>query len=635
MKEPNIEALVSSQPFYERAISAVAPSWGLTRLQNKIARTLFEYQAAQSNRIFAPKTWGTPAESSKTVRERKVMMWEARDLVENFPDVFTALGKFSNNCAPTEYTPATGNAAYDGLVAEFFHDWCKRADVTGRHSFRKLMQLALEMRPVDGDCGFAIRKTRDGLRLDLVPADRIGNPNEVVMAENYIDGIVVDGHGAPVSYRVFRLTKEGQYTDPEEIACQFFQHYFDPFRSDQYRGVSAFHAVIQTARMAKGIRDAEMVGVKFASQQAALVFNERGSAPTRNLFQQPTNTLPTGQARQDEFTDIGQIKYMATGDRVEIMPSRPGSAFAGFMDDLKAAMADGLDIPKGVLYGTSGYKGPNVRAEFAQADRVWERNRGILADKVLDPIKEKVLLTAIADGVLPMPPAISGESPVQALRRAVRGEWRWPAKMSIDAGRDSAANLNEHRQGILSGQQIAAEQGYDYWATLEQKASEAAKIQELAKRYGVPETAIQLTTSSLPSTPAAAAAAGDNVAASAAKAQAESVPGQAGAVVPGAPVVGADPSIEAFPDVSTEISPLNGAQIEAVISIVEQIRAGAINADAAELLMISAGMAKESAARVAKSVSGMPKPAQAALSRALSFGRGTRVKTLLANFKKT
>jgi len=524
MNEPDLSKIIQNKPFFENALAAVAPSWALSRMQSRVAKQLFEYQAAQSNRLFAPKSWGTPAESSRTVRDRKIMMWESRDLVENFPDIYTALGKFSNNCAPTEFTPATGDAKYDALVAEYFHDWCKRADVTGRHSFRKLMQLALEMRPVDGDCGFALRQSRGAIRLDLIAADRIGNPNATESGENYLDGILVNGDGSPTAYRIFRLTKEGTYTDPEEIKAEYFRHYFDPFRADQYRGVSAFHAVINTARMLKGILDAEMVGSKFASQQAALVFNERASAPTRNLFQPNNSTLPTGQARQDEYSDVGTIKYMATGDRVEVMPSRPGTAFQGFVDHLNQEIARGLDIPFGVLFGTAGYKGPNVRAEFAQADRIWERHRGILSDKVLDPIKEAVILNAIANDELPMPPAISGEKPVQALRRAVRGEWRWPAKMSIDAGRDSAANLNEHRQGILSGQQIAAEQGYDYFTTLEQKAVESAKVSELAKKYGVPETAIQLTTSSLPSTPAAAAASGTEVGAAAAQAQAAATP---------------------------------------------------------------------------------------------------------------
>jgi len=607
---PDLRQVVRSQPFFERAIAAVAPSWGLQRMQARVAKHLFEYQAAQSNRLFSPKTWGTPAESSRTVRDRKVMMWEARDLVENFADSFTVLGKFSNNCTPTEYSPATGDADYDALVADYFHEWCKRCDVTGRHSFRKLIQLAVEMRPVDGDCGFATRRNRKEVKLDLIAADRIGNPNMVAMGSNEFDGVIVNDIGAPEFFRIFKLTKEGQYTDPEDIAARYFRHYFDPFRADQYRGVSSFHAVIQVARMLKDIISAEMVGVKFASQQAALVFNERASAPTRNLFQPQGQTLPSGAQRQDEYSDMGTIKYMSTGDRVEVMPSRPGTAFQGFVDHLDEQIARGLDIPYGVLFGTAGYKGPNVRAEFAQADRVWERHRGILSDKVLDPTKDDVILNAIAEGELPMPPAKDGETAVQALRRATRGEWRWPAKMTIDAGRESAANLNEHRQGILSGQQIAASQGYDYFATLEQKAKAAAKIKALSTQYGVPETAIELLTSSLPSTPAAAAASGANVGEAASVAQADSVTGAGGAgdsaIIAGGELA---PDITAFPDATPDLVPLNGAQISAVLSILEKLRAGDLNTESAVALMVSAGMAEESAERVAVGVSGLsPKP---------------------------
>jgi hypothetical protein len=380
--------------------------------------------------------------------------------------------------------------------------------------------MALQMRPVDGDCGFAIRKTADGIRLQLVPADLIGNPNEISTFDQYIDGIVIDEFGKPTAYRVFQRDRNGSYSNPEDVPARAFCHYFDPFRADQYRGVTEFHAVINTARMLKGILDAEQVGVRFASQQAALVFNERGSASPRQAFSAaPSITLENGQQRKDELSEMGMIKYFNTSDKVEVMPSRPSSAFTGFVEHLMDEIAMGLGIPGGVLFGTQGYKGPNVRAEFAQADRVWDRHRGVLSDKVLDPIKNDVILIAIAEGEIPAPPAKAGETAVQALRRALRGEWRWPARMSIDVGRESAANLNENRQGIKSGQQIAAENGYDYEATLEQLAIEAAKVSELAAQYNVPETAIRLTTSSLPSTPAAAAAAGENVAASASQAQ--------------------------------------------------------------------------------------------------------------------
>jgi hypothetical protein len=79
--------------------------------------------------------------------------------------------------------------------------------------------------------------------------------------------------------------------------------------------------------------------------------------------------------------------------------------------------------------------------------------------------------------------------------------------------------MNENRQGAKSLQEIAAEEGTDAFSRLEQIAIEAGYVKELAAKYGVPETAIRLTTNSLPSTPAAAAAAGDAVGASAAEAQ--------------------------------------------------------------------------------------------------------------------
>jgi hypothetical protein len=175
------------------------------------------------------------------------------------------------------------------------------------------------------------------------------------------------------------------------------------------------------------------------------------------------------------------------------------------------------------LFTTQDYKGPSVRAEFAAADRVFTRQQGVLTDKVLDPIKDAVILDAIARGEISPPPLLAGETMVHALRRATAGEWRFPAKLSIDVGRESAANMNENRQGAKSLQEIAAEEGTDAFTRLEQIAIEAAYVKQLAEKYGVPETAIRLTTNSLPSTPAAAAAAGDAVGVSAAEAQAASV----------------------------------------------------------------------------------------------------------------
>jgi len=619
MNQLDVAGVVKSRPQWERALATVAPAWGLRRLQARVASHLFEYQAAQANRLFSPKTHEAPAESAQIVRQRHTMMFEARDLIANFSAVAGVPEKFALSCTPNEWSPATGSREYDRAVSDYFHAWCKKADVTGRHSFRQLIGMALQMRPVDGDCGFVKRKTKDGIRLQLVPADLIGNPQEAGTQDGYIDGIVLGAFGEPVAYRIFRRDRNGSYHDPEDVPARAFVHYFDPFRADQYRGVSEFHAVLNTARMLKGILDAEQVGVRFASQQAALVFNERGSASPRQAFSPaPSIALENGQQRKDELSDVGMIKYFNTSDKVEVMPARPSSAFTGFVEHLMDEIAMGLGIPRGVLFGTQGYKGPNVRAEFAQADRVWDRQRGVLTDKVLDPIKDDVIITAIANGELPMPPAKNGETPAQAIRRATKGEWRWPARMTIDVGRESAANLNEHRQGIKSGQQIAAEQGTDFESVLEQKAIEAALVREFSTKYGVPETAIQLITTSLPSTPAAAVASGENVGAAAVEASAPSAGGQ----------------FSAFPDITAELAPLNGAQVTAVLSILENQRSGDVTQDEAQALMFSAGMAKESASKVAAAVAALPpEPStttKAAMEAHISVARGLTTRNTVA-----
>ena len=526
--------LVAQKPWLDRALENIAPTWALKRLEARVQKSLFEYNAARTNRLYSPKQYAQPAESSQNQRDRVVMMYEARDLVENFPEAREISRKFGLYLTPHEYSPTTGDRDYNRVIDEYFHQWCKNCDVTNRHSFKKLVQLAAEERPIDGDCGFVIRRSGEGLKLQLVPATRIGNPNDTAVASNnYYQGIITNDFGQPVAYRIFRVDRNGVYFGAEDIPANQFCHYFDPFRVDQYRGITDLHSAIQTARMLHEILQAEKAGVRFSSQQAALIFNDRGTANPRNLFQpNPTMTLPNGQQQKNELTEVGMIRYFQNSDRVEVMPSRPSQAFTGFVQHLMKEIAIAVGVPEAVLFTTQDYKGPSVRAEFAAADRVFTKQQGVLTDKVLDPIKDAVILDAIARGEIAPPTLIAGETMVQALRRATKGEWRFPAKLSIDVGRESAANMNENRQGAKSLQEIAAEEGTDAFARLEQIAIEAGFVKEMAVKYGVPETAIRLTTTSLPSTPAAAAAAGDAVGASAAEAQAASVAAAPAAIEP-------------------------------------------------------------------------------------------------------
>lgn len=526
----NPQAIIDSRGWFDRALEVVAPTVGRKRMEARLSMHLFRYQAAMSDRIFQPKTIGYPSESALTSRDRVVMMWETRDLIENFAPAVAAMRKFSTLLTPTEYAAATGDRDYNQIVNDYFHEWCKRCDYLGVHSFKKLCELATGMRPVDGDCGIIKRQSPDGIKLQLVASDRIGNPNNISPNDaNYISGITVDDFGRPVSYRIYTITTQGQWVYPEEVPAKNFCHYFDPFRCDQMRGITDFHSVLQTARMINEILKAEMVGVRYASEQALLIFNERGTAPTRNVFQPNPSPqiLPNGQPESDESSKYGTLKYLTNGDSVAQVPSRPSSAFQGFITELERQMALGLRWPYGVLFNAENLKGPGVRAEFAQADRVANEQQGCLADKMLNPIKNDVILEAIASERIPPPPKKAGENYVQTLSRAIKGEFRFPPRLTIDVGRDSAANLNENRQAVKSLQQIAAESGTDAFRTIDECVETAVYIKEQAEKHGISETEIRLPTNTLPTTPAAVAAIGGNAGVVAAGAQAASSPNAA------------------------------------------------------------------------------------------------------------
>jgi hypothetical protein len=235
--------------------------------------------------------------------------------------------------------------------------------------------------------------------------------------------------------------------------------------------------------------------------------------------------MANGEQPKQEESSIGTIRYLYNGDKVETMPARPSSAFTGFVDELKQDIALGLGgYPGGVLWGTADYKGPSVRAEFAQADRVNQYHQGILEDKVLRPIVSAVILHGISNGAIDAPKRSAGESMDRAIMRATRGSWRFPPRLTIDVGRETQSRLAELSMGATSPQEIASEDGKDAYVRAEEKADYAAFVQQLAKARGVPESSIFLPAGqTLPNNPAQAASVGTQTGKDASEAEAAKI----------------------------------------------------------------------------------------------------------------
>jgi capsid protein len=270
----------------ERVIALASPREAARRqYERKIYE--FGYDAANPGRARGTKAnslFNAASENQQNNRDRVKMMWEVRDLVQNYSFVKSILLKEAMYvCGKIQYQANTGDPSADMAIEQYWNNWAENCDLTGRHVFRQLVQLMHVGMRRDGDSGFILVAQGPDLKLQTVEADRIGNPNQAGTSEqNYFGGIKVNELGQIVYYRVFTRNIHGQYSDPTEIPPDSFVHYFDPLRSDQYRGITAFDTVIPHARDLYELLQMEKMAVSWAS-------SPNGSRVTLQRTARPSN----------------------------------------------------------------------------------------------------------------------------------------------------------------------------------------------------------------------------------------------------------------------------------------------------------------------------------------------------------
>jgi len=465
-------------------IGVIAPKSALERHIARQRLHLFRYEAASSSRErrTSSASLGSP-ESSGYQRDRVQLGKDGRDLAENGDLAAGILGKFENHVIGSlRYQARTGDDTYDGEIEEYFGDWSRICDLTGRHSFHQLAQLGLREVLAIGDEGTVV--VRDGGRLLLagIEADRIGNPHESRAEENYVGGILLDELKRPKAYRVYNRTVTGAYENPVEIPAHSFIHVFKPRRYDEYRGISAFHPVINTVRDIKEIVEFEKLAVKWASCQTGVVSSDAKGPDVADYYE--SGTYPnSGTAQRIEEITPGRVNYIPENGRFEQFKiDRPGAAWQGFLQLLIRLYAAGLNLDYGFVFDMSGLTGPAARFVSEQAKRTFQGWQRLLEDKKLNRIKNLVIANGIANGDLKAKP------------NWMRGVWQFPAHPTIDIGRESAANLNENRQGIKSMDTILGPEGLDGGEEREKIAQEAADWLRLSKKHNVPVEMMRLLT---------------------------------------------------------------------------------------------------------------------------------------------
>jgi lambda family phage portal protein len=414
-------------------------------------------------------------EDTSGTAERYKLIRAARDLADNFPPVRSLLLKFATYVSGRlSYQARTGNKDLDAQIERYWADWCSKCDFLRRHDFTTLLQLAVMAILRDGDCGFIIVRDGSELRLQSVEADRIGSPyNRLIDSDKYIGGIMLDEYGRPEKYQIYVRTINNQYIDFTDIDATEFIHLFDATRLDEYRGRSAFATALNAARDLQEALKAEIQAIKYASYQTGVITSENGSADAADYFATSSRN-DNGETAKLSNIDPGAINYLSPGEKMEMFQSeRPGGAFGEFIRLVQSHICMSVGLPYGFAFDADK-SGPMARMEAAMAERTFARWRGLLESQFLNRIKNIVLLDAASRGE------------IDDSEFLLDGRWCWPAKVSIDYGREATADIALWKAGLKTAGQIYADAGEDYEEALRARAKEAAMIVDLAEEMDIP-----------------------------------------------------------------------------------------------------------------------------------------------------
>lgn len=386
--------------------------------------------------------------------------------------------------------------------------WCtKEADIRRAHTFEELQALALLSQMLSGDC-FALlphitpnRGQLFNLRVQLIEADYISNPNSKPDTEELAGGIQVDRYGAPLRYFMKVPSNKSQsiyLNNPngvgrwEEIPAvgaasgrKNILHLYKIDRPGQRRGIPILAPLLLPLKNIGRLSDAEVTGALVASMFTVFVKN----SPTNSLNPQfdPSQSVIQNDPNKEYKYELapGAVVGLAEGQDIEIAkPERPSNMFVPAFETFVKEFAMALQVPYEVLMLNYGQSYSASKAALLEAWKFFTTERSIFATKFCQEVYEAWLVNAIQLGHITAPGFL--EDP---FKRAAWSKCRWngPGIGQINPLDETKAAVLRLQAGLSTHEtEHAAIYGTDW----ESAARSLARERDLKQDLGIPEVSL-------------------------------------------------------------------------------------------------------------------------------------------------
>lgn len=283
----------SGASMLDRAILAVSPQRGLSRIQAKAeANILMNYDAASNGRRV--KGWRSPATDADAAsrRGRGTMRQRSRDMIRNAPFAKRALSVITNNVVGSGITPSiTGRSKKQAdIAAAKILPFLQSTDLDKHRALNLASMQTVVMNSVfeSGEV-LAIRHVRanDGralpLAVELLEVDHLNTVITSHGGNEVRDGIEFDADGVAVAYHIYEQhpgsASRKVSIKTQRIPAEHVLHIRRIDRPGQMRGVPWLAPVMVTLGEMRDYQEAQILKQKISALLAGVIKIGDGQRP--------------------------------------------------------------------------------------------------------------------------------------------------------------------------------------------------------------------------------------------------------------------------------------------------------------------------------------------------------------------
>lgn len=515
-----------SQNLLDRVIAAVAPSWALARahdrarldalsalgpLADQLDDTSNVTAQADSSGPGGPSSplgrWWRPRPrdaKADTLRHLPLNRAASRELARTSPIAVGAINTNVDRVVGTGLALSAQPAStvlgwsseqaqeWKALVQREFSMWADstECDIEQTLNFYQQQGLVLRSTLESGDT-FTVLPDGDRtatqpykLRLQVLEADRVGNPQGQIDTATIAGGVRLGGGGAPEAYFIYdqhpggivlpkgRTLLAGQWYDRVgRSGRRRVLHHFRKLRPGMPRGMPYLAPIVSAIQQISKYTEAEIRAAVISAYFTVFIETPAGNAAP--VFDGSSATAAQGPQQVD--LQMGAVVGLMPGEKPHVAnPGRPNPNFDPFVQAIIKQIGMALGIPYELLVKQFNASFSASKAALLDAWVYFRSVRFWLAHSFCQPIYETWMAEAVSNGRVPAP----GFFADPLLRWAyTRAAWPGDSMGSINPKDEVAAYVEAINARLMTRERAEWELwGTDWNDTFPQKEAEQKRM---------------------------------------------------------------------------------------------------------------------------------------------------------------